>query len=400
MYRLIGIIGIVSLYGTFTNALPVSAIICCFAFVVPFVIYKNEKINKMVFLAIVLLTYYFIYTVLYDWKSLLEYDFFRRDGNAFVSIIPLIVLGSISLHYSISKILDYYIFFITLVNSIFMLMFFLTGGTIISNEPGIYHLLFKAHNAAGGFLMIVCALCLGVCYIKRKRVYYFCLLVNFIGLILTDSRGSVLGLLFGAFALYSVKKNVFKYLLAIFIFLQIIMYTSAYCFAPDNFLTVNLMTVDMLDLNDTMNRVGTFINRFFYLWPRAIYLFLQSPLFGTGFGSYDDWPYRLIGEYGFRMNDSIIVHSESHAHNSYLNILAETGIVGMMLFICFINSIHKYIVDKMRYNPNVASGLLIALWASMAASITEHRIFTPSQMLPFFIILGLFISINNGRVNK
>jgi len=400
MYKFLVIVGILALYGSFTNVVPISALPCMFFFLVPFILYTRGVVNNVVFAGILLLGYFFLSVLVYDWPSLVEYDFYRYDGNAFVSMMPLIVLGCVRHHFLIKKIIRRFIYIATLINFVFMIIYILTGGTFVATEEGVYHFLFKAHNAAGGYLMIVTAICFGIYIVKRENKYLVCLILNFIGLLLTDSRGSLLGLFFGIIALYCKKNNRLKYLLSFAVITQLIMYSCSYYFAPDNYMSVNLMTVDGFDYTEDMHRGGTFINRFFYLWPRAIFLFLQSPLLGTGFGSYDDWPYEFIGGYGLIVNESIIVHSDFHAHNSYLNILAETGMVGMLLFLNFVRQIHKFLIELAHENLEMSYALTICMWAAMASAITEHRIFAPAQMLPFYIILGITISYANRTANN
>lgn len=400
MYKFLITVGIISLYASFTNVVPGSALTCLFFFVVPFVLLYRERTNKVVFSAIVLLMYILLSTIVYDYTSLLDYNFYRYDGNVFIAIMPLLILGTISARFSVNRVLHGFLYIVTFINFLFMICFAVTGGTFVATEEGVYHFLFKAHNAAGGFLMIVSALCYGLYYLNRKKKYLFMLLLNTLGLFLTYSRGSVLGFLFGIVALYCIRKNWLKHLVLSMIAIQIIMYSAAYYFAPDNFMMVNLGSVDGVDLEENVERAGTFINRFFYLWPRAVYLFLQSPVLGTGFGSYDDWPYNFIGGYGFCINESDFVHTDSHAHNSYLNILAETGLVGLMLLFYFIRQMYVYLKRKMEAKQAIAYGLMICLWASLASAMTEHRIFSPAQMLPFYTLLGLTLAAKEKDTNE
>jgi len=51
---------------------------------------------------------------------------------------------------------------VTSANSAFLGMFLVTGVPIFMVEPGIYHLLFESHNAAGGFLAMVISFSLGL----------------------------------------------------------------------------------------------------------------------------------------------------------------------------------------------------------------------------------------------
>ena len=58
--------------------------------------------------------------------------------------------------------------------------------------------------------------------------------------------------------------------------------------------------------------------------------FRHSPIFGLGFGSFDDQIPSVVDYFGLfgQASGAVRNHTDSHAHNSYLNLLAELGIVG------------------------------------------------------------------------
>jgi O-antigen ligase len=134
------------------------------------------------------------------------------------------------------------------------------------------------------------------------------------------------------------------------------------------------------------------LQRVLYLWPRAVYLFLESPIFGTGYGSYNDIPYEIRGvPYVVAFNDpSEVIYSSAHAHNTYLHVLAETGLVGLGLLTVMLVTMRKSF-DSMG-PPSVQLGFKLAFWVAVFSSMTEHRLFTPAQMLPFTILYGMALA--------
>src|SRR5579885_2932241 len=63
-------------------------------------------------------------------------------------------------------------------------------------------------------------------------------------------------------------------------------------------------------------------------WIAGIHMFLDHPVLGVGIGNYPDaYPHYYI---------TIFVNSLGHAHNYYINIAAETGIIGLTIFLCFL----------------------------------------------------------------
>jgi len=108
-----------------------------------------------------------------------------------------------------------------------------------------------------------------------------------------------------------------------------------------------------------------------YLWNQAINIFLNNPLIGSGSGAL-----------------STIIGTE--AHQSFLSILAETGLIGFLLF----TSIIAIVINLTTMLPDGYSGLWFAVffvWTIGALSLSwEFR--KPTWLfLNFVIIQGSFI---------
>lgn len=67
------------------------------------------------------------------------------------------------------------------------------------------------------------------------------------------------------------------------------------------------------------------------LWYSAWLLFLEKPIIGVGVGDYKNERQRLIEE-----GKVVNTYGFGHAHNHYLNLLAENGVVGLIALIVFI----------------------------------------------------------------
>src|SRR5690606_2461173 len=80
-------------------------------------------------------------------------------------------------------------------------------------------------------------------------------------------------------------------------------------------------------------------------WPLALHAFFQSPIFGIGFGAYDDLPWDFWGWRGVVAFNSPdwFWHSDAHAHHTYLHIMAEMGAVGLVLLMWFLNRLHQFL---------------------------------------------------------
>jgi O-antigen ligase len=143
--------------------------------------------------------------------------------------------------------------------------------------------------------------------------------------------------------------------------------------------------------------------RAYEIWPRAMFVFLNSPIFGTGFGSVNDKPFKFSTYKGFISfnNSDNKIFNDSHAHHSFLHILAEEGIIGLSLFLLFWIGLFKHIVSRKRKFPDtVRVFLIIAFFNLTIMSFTEHRITTPSNVLPFVLILVLALMYDNSQNRK
>jgi O-antigen ligase len=144
--------------------------------------------------------------------------------------------------------------------------------------------------------------------------------------------------------------------------------------------------------------------RAYKCWPRAVYLFSQSPITGTGFGSFNDDPAKVSRaktsstKGGFTDDRKDVLFDSSHAHHSYLHILAEEGIIGLLLFLLFWSHLFRYITSKYRrFSETVRTFLIIAFFNLSFMSFTEHRITTPSNAFPFILILVLAMMYDRAQ---
>jgi putative inorganic carbon (hco3(-)) transporter len=119
-------------------------------------------------------------------------------------------------------------------------------------------------------------------------------------------------------------------------------------------------------------------------WQAAINIAEAKPLTGVGLGNYEIVydNYRLLN-----WKEPL-----GHAHNYYLNILAETGIIGFLMYIAFWIIIFA-ITWQTRYHPDtfsrsMAIGLLGA-WTYIAI----HSIFDNLYVNNLFLHIGLLLSI-------
>ncbi|MBN2003408.1 MAG: O-antigen ligase family protein [Anaerolineae bacterium] len=119
-------------------------------------------------------------------------------------------------------------------------------------------------------------------------------------------------------------------------------------------------------------------------WQAALAMWRDNFWFGVGFGCYEaaypvfrliNWPYAL-----------------GHAHNYYLNLLAETGIVGLSAYLIFFGSIFARLWQASRHTSGWMRGLVLGLagaWMHLAVHDLVDNILVNNVHLHMGVMLAL-----------
>lgn len=390
------VLALIALLGTVTNFVYFSPIL---TILLPLSIYvfNSDSLNRPLAWLYLYLTLFLVSTALYYPFSFIEFGFYRRDGNFLISYAPLLTLPLFNLKLNLERVIRYFLNF-TVAIYVLVFLFYLGNNYYQSGFSfGLFGGLFYAQNAVGGFLSIVCALAFVFWYRYRSNKYLIILLFVFTLLVLTYSRGSIIGFLMAVPAWYFAIRKKFKWILVLLLFPVLLTIGSlmvGYPYYQNVMVSENMAEFDFEEGIETKN--ANILIRLFYTFPRAYYSFTHSPILGTGVGSFDDRPYHFkeIIPYVSYNAQPEKIHTDNHAHHSYLHILAEQGIVGLTVFLVFWFYLFYYLV-QMPGNYLVRDFLLIAYFTITFAAFTEHRITTPSMMLPFTIPLALLMAQNN-----
>lgn len=395
----IGSLIVLSFFFTITNFVPLSLSFALLLILIPLLLSNQNSLPKPVLIVALLFLYFLLGTLIYSPSAFLDYSFYRRDGNVFATLMPILLFGLLSFRFNVEKVIYLFLYFATFMNLIAYFIFQFGGLKSIGDTYNCYCFLFLTHNAAGGFLANFVALSIAIFINKRSFLHLLCLGFNAFTLYISNSRGSILALV-GAIIihLWWKEKHVKKVVWATVIFTVIILSTT-YPSWLNSGKFINYINAESSAIESAagaeFERSYTLFDRVLFLWPRALDLWISSPLFGTGFGSYNDIPYNLEGvEYVAMMNiPEYFEYSDAHAHHTFLHVLGETGIVGLILVLMMLVSMRRFILSLDTSSTKTALALMF--WVAVWSSMTEHRLFTPSQMLPFTILLGL--AIGNAR---
>jgi len=379
---------VVGLFSTITNLIPLSVLpFAWLAFLLPLTLLSAPNLPKVTTWAFFYLLLSLGSVLIYDPSALITPDFYRYDGNFFITFLPLLALPILPIFKTnVEKLTKAFILiaiFISLAPSIYQ---YVTGGYASG--------LFVATNAFGGFLMSIIAYVFAWLLTANKKIFpSMLLLIAAAMLVLSSSRGSVLGILTGIACFIAVQRG-HRWFPAALIWLivvtQSIILSITYPLYRDNMEGAYSLAMES---GDSTKEANIYI-RAYENWPRGLYLFSSSPFLGTGVGSANDMPLVLRGDSLFQMNlNGEKTYSSAHAHNTYLHILGEQGIVGLLLFLMMWTSVYKSIA-KRHDQTLVRNGLLITFWALTFASFTEHRIPSPSNAFPFMLIYLLYYMSN------
>lgn len=235
------------------------------------------------------------------------------------------------------------------------------------------------------------------------------LLVLFLGiLILTYSRGTwISALTFGIIFIVLTRK---WYLLKRFVLAGITSVVLIYY--PVNF-TVDYLKNLGVEIEDRPPSVGsigerfgetfdeknialmTESGRFFYI-RKGFEIFSDQPITGTGFGSFGG---SATLSYGSPIYDHYGISSDIYggkyfySDNQYIQVIAETGVIGVLIFAVFLLGMLWFFWKARKTN---FGAFMIALWFSTGVSgmyynIWELKMYT----LFYFILLGAFVAFSN-----
>ncbi len=209
--------------------------------------------------------------------------------------------------------------------------------------------------------------------------YFIALILIGLGIILTGSRGAIITMLlvFLIFAQFSVylrgSKAVRKKLKFIF-------------------LAISGVAI-FIGVQDTVKRfVGTSFESSGRLlrWPNTISMVSDFPVFGTGFGTYRFSYYLYDTDEGGKWS--------THAHNEYLENLAEGGVVGIILFFIPLFLIVYSIIKMLgkRRHPDVkilGIGVTTSFFAAAFHSFFDFSLRIPFNIFILVLIAGLGVQI-------
>lgn len=188
------------------------------------------------------------------------------------------------------------------------------------NAP--YKVGFTNHYSTNGIYCSIACIC---CYLKvlfnNKRIWKVLLIVSFVGLLLTSKRAHLLFTVFAFLVTYyfiKPQKRTGRLIKASFILFGVL----ALIIIMSGFIPELASTFKRFDVGDN----GDISNNRFALWGIAMEGFKSSPVFGIGWYGYA----LLYNKY------MILGIKDQAAHNVYIQMLCENGIVGLICYLIIV----------------------------------------------------------------
>ncbi len=134
------------------------------------------------------------------------------------------------------------------------------------------------------------------------------------------------------------------------------------------------------------------------LWESTVEMIKEHPWLGIGWGAY----WLVYPEYNFFIEDAqTIIY---HAHNMYLNIMAELGILGLTVYLVIVffhlSLVYRLYKSKLKQPfAVIAVGLAAAVISFLISGLTDYVLFNVELSMMFWLLLALIRSINKLRVD-
>lgn len=349
------------------------SVVSCFSFVVSICKHGKIKINSIVVswllsLIPILFNSYSIkigeYGFTIIWVILILYMFSYKNTKDYNNIINVILF--FSMIYIITTILFNITYFPILLQFATIYSGGLESGTVqVAGITSHY-----SHNAMYICIGLIIAISKYMANKNKKNLLYFC--ISLIALLLTQKRGPLLavGIACIIFVILNYKEILRKrgYTVLFSGLAMLILIYIMYIIFPELFKVFERFKGDNLLTNRQ------------YLWAEAWKMFCENPIFGIGWGGYIH-----------RLNIEISsVHvTYMFCHNIYLQILAETGIVGLtiLLYLMFNTLLKtiKLLKDKKDY---IIYFSVIYQLFFLIYGISGNPLYDKQMLVPYFIAIS------------
>jgi len=239
------------------------------------------------------------------------------------------------------------------------------------------------HNSV--YISIAIIVCFSYALKTKKKTHILVTILSLLALFFTKKRGPLIAVLFSMVTIFyitlkgSLSKKIQKQIIGIVV--ALITISIVYVCKPRVFERF------LINNNVLSNRQ--------YLWKFAGECFNRNPIFGCGWGYFSHFINFSV--------DNVSV-TQINAHNIYLQLLAETGIIG---FICFLTPMIATLICSVRTLKKIKKlkcpDILIPMHYSLCYQlfffvhgITDNAIYDRITLIPYMLAIIIYINCRNG----
>jgi O-antigen ligase len=148
--------------------------------------------------------------------------------------------------------------------------------------------------------------------------------------------------------------------------------------------------------NASITETGSIVFVRWHLWKDCVPLIKDFLLTGSGFGTF----IHIFPQYN-TLPTSLIFH---HAHNDYIELLTNGGLIGFLLVAWFVitivyNGFKSLSKRREQYSVLLIIGGLTSIFSLLVHSITDFNMHNGANGLYFFFLCGVLISAGNTRIH-
>ena len=246
---------------------------------------------------------------------------------------------------------------------------------------------------------------------NNKVIFYLLLSVLYATLMICQSRGIWISIILTTIlAIYIIIKfkliKIFKENKKILIILFFTFLLITFIYSTDNPLNKSAITVPQRAIS-TFDEEDPSINTRFLMWNITFNMIKDKPIFGSGIGTFKMNYLNYQAEF-LKDNPYYIKYSgkAGEAHNEYLQIWAEIGMIGLGLFILIFYFFFKAIFNFYKSSKNIKDktitlGLVMGITSFLIHSLFTFPLHVPALGSAFFILLGLtVVYVEKFNINK
>ncbi|OFW45984.1 MAG: hypothetical protein A2163_10560, partial [Actinobacteria bacterium RBG_13_35_12] len=271
--------------------------------------------------------------------------------------------------------------------------------------------LFGNVNYFAEYLIVPLPIAVSLFFASKNKMKKLLLLIGILAmgssLILTFTRGSYLGFsvsLIFMFFLFPISrgKNFIKKNRKIFIIILAVVIIITFLFIIPTPLNKSGTAIEKIKSRVSISQLTQdySIKRRIATWKFTVLMIKDHPLLGSGIGTYKYNTLKYQAEF-FKQgeNRSLYPHGfADKAHNEYLQLWAEMGIVGLGIFVWLIISYFNCGLKILRkskdeYKQAIIIGLMGAVGAVLVDGIFGFPLHLPATIVLFWLVLGFTVAV-------